>query len=210
MNFDFIRLACAVPKIATGNCEINAKAIMSQITDGEKVGASILAFPELCLSGSTCGDFFSQSALLNQALSALEKIVDFTRGKDLLIFMGMPLAFENRVLNVMAAIQNGEIKSFLVKNRLSPTEKRNFSPLPNPGEIEIRGKMIPILSRGIFRHINGKIKIALAFDDEIFHPARHQKLANIIVNPAASPYRVTSGLDSICRRVSKIINAKSI
>lgn len=209
MNFDFLRVACAVPHIVTGNCEENAQALIAQIKEAEKIGTSLLAFPELCLSGSTCGDFFSQSALLQRAFSALEQIVLSTQGTDLLVFSGLPLSFENRVLNAMAVLQNGAVKAFVVKNRLSPDEKRNFSPLLQDGEIEFRGEKIPLLKKGNFRHSSGKIKISVAFGEEVFHQRKHQKWGNLIINPSAYPYhggnfrKKTLSLSAHCEKLSQ-------
>ena len=54
-------------------------------------GAKIVVFPELCITGYTCGDLFSQDILLSQSAKALEEIAAYTTGKDGLFFVGLPI-----------------------------------------------------------------------------------------------------------------------
>ena len=57
---EFIRIAAAVPKVSVGNVDANVKEILQKIDEAEKENVQLTVFPELCLTGYTCGDLFFQ------------------------------------------------------------------------------------------------------------------------------------------------------
>ena len=63
MKDGFLRVACATPKIKVADCASNAKAIISQAKEASENGASLIVFPELCITGYTCSDLFLQRSL---------------------------------------------------------------------------------------------------------------------------------------------------
>ena len=79
------------------------------IQEGNKEGAKIMVFPELCLTAYTCGDLFLQDELLKRTREELEKLIDETAGMDMLIFIGLPWQKEGKLYNVAAAVQDGEL-----------------------------------------------------------------------------------------------------
>ena len=62
---DFNRIACAVPAVKVGDVKRNTETVCSYLQKAEEAGADIVLFPELCLTGYTCGDLFYQEALHN-------------------------------------------------------------------------------------------------------------------------------------------------
>ena len=60
--FDYIRVASAVPKVSVGNTDFNTEEIIKKYIQADREGADIVVFPELCITGYTCGDLFLQSA----------------------------------------------------------------------------------------------------------------------------------------------------
>lgn len=64
MTNHFIKVCTITPKLSVGDCNYNLKQIYNCIKESETAGASIAVFPELCLTGYTCGDLFYQSNLL--------------------------------------------------------------------------------------------------------------------------------------------------
>ena len=72
---DFLRAACSVPDVQVGNVEYNCTKILETL---KNIQADILAFPELCLTGYTCGDLFFQETLLRQAGQGLKLIAENT------------------------------------------------------------------------------------------------------------------------------------
>ena len=115
MKHGFIKVAAMTPKIRVADPEYNAKEVCKGIEEAVAKGAKIIVFPELCLTGYTCGDLFLQELLLEQAKEALRKSAEATEGSDALVFVGLPLEKEGKLYNVAAAMQNGEILAFIPK-----------------------------------------------------------------------------------------------
>lgn len=109
MKQGFVKVAAVTPSIKVADVDHNLKEICRMIDETVENGAKIIAFPELCVTGYTCGDLFSQDILLKKAKEALKEIVAHTEGKDALIFVGLPYVVRNKLYNVAAAIKSGEI-----------------------------------------------------------------------------------------------------
>ena len=94
----------------------------------------LLVFPELCLSGYTCNDLFLQEVLLEQVKEELKNLVDFTRGRKMLLFAGLPWEHEGKLYNVAAALNHGKILGLTTKTFLPNYgefyEMRQFTPGP--------------------------------------------------------------------------------
>ncbi len=78
----------------------NTENICKMIDETVANGAKVIVFPELCVTGYTCSDLFMQDILLKEAKEALFKIADYTKEKDALIFIGVPLAVDGELYNV--------------------------------------------------------------------------------------------------------------
>ena len=71
MKDGFIKVAAATPQIRVADPEYNANQIMAMIDHAETAEAKVVVFPELCLTGYTCGDLFLQDRLLKEAREQL-------------------------------------------------------------------------------------------------------------------------------------------
>ena len=69
MRDGFVKVAAGTPKIRVADCRYNAEQIFTLMREADKQGVRVLALPELCLTGYTCGDLFFQQALQQAALS---------------------------------------------------------------------------------------------------------------------------------------------
>ncbi|MBQ4621898.1 MAG: NAD(+) synthase [Bacteroidaceae bacterium] len=126
MNYGFVKVASAVPHVKVADCTHNGKEITNMIFQAEKAQVELLVFPELCITGCTCGELFKQRTLLDNAKRALLAIVDETRECDVISIVGLPYEYRNMVFNMAAVIHRGKIKEFLPKSNLSPLEKNWF------------------------------------------------------------------------------------
>ena len=79
MRFGFVKVAAVVPAVKVADCKFNAQQTEKQIVIADGKGIQIIVFPELNLTGYSCGDLFAQSLLLEQAELALMQIVNNTR-----------------------------------------------------------------------------------------------------------------------------------
>ena len=126
MNYGFVKVASAIPQVKVADCTHNSKEITSMIFQAEKAHVELLVFPELCITGCTCGELFKQRTLLDNAKRALLTIVDETSECDVISIVGLPYEYRNMVFNMAAVIHRGKIKNFLPKSNLSPQEKNWF------------------------------------------------------------------------------------
>lgn len=153
MNDGFIKVAAVTPEVTVADTQKNAKIICDDILQATALGAKIIVFPELCLTGYTCADLFYHDVLLKNALRALSDVVSCSIGADALIFVGCPLRHSGKLYNCAVAINNGKIlgavpKTFL-PNYNEFYEKRWFAPAPEqPDEISLLGQTVPF-GRGI-------------------------------------------------------------
>ncbi len=132
MNDGFIRVAAATPKIRVADCEYNAGQMARCIRDACREGAKLIVFPELCVTGYTCGDLFLQSSLLQGAINGLQEIVKLSMDEDILIVAGLPMVFFHKLYNVGAVIQKGRILGLVPKENIPNYsefyEARHFNP----------------------------------------------------------------------------------
>ena len=116
MKDGFIKVAAGTPKIRVADCDYNAEQIIALIREAAARGVKVLALPELCVTGYTCGDLFLQDALLDGAERALERILEETKELDLLTAVGLPVRDENKLYNCAAVIHKGEILGLAPKS----------------------------------------------------------------------------------------------
>ncbi len=130
MKHGFVKAAAVTPKIRVADPVYNGELICSHIDECVKKGAKIIVFPELCITGYTCGDLFWQELLLEEAKNQLIRIAKHCRRKDAIVFVGLPLEFKGKLYNVAAAICRGEILGFVPKTHIPCYnefyERRNF------------------------------------------------------------------------------------
>lgn len=130
MNYGFVKIASAIPELKVADCEFNEKQIENLIIKAEGKGVEIISFPELCLTGYTCGDLFAQQLLIDAAENTLYKLLNFTRSLNIISIIGMPMQFNSMLLNVAVVIQCGKILGVIPKTYLPNykeySEKRWF------------------------------------------------------------------------------------
>jgi len=149
-TFGLLRVAAASPRLRVADCATNAQHILDLMGQAEREGVALLVFPELCLTGYTCGDLFQQQALQHAALAALDKVWDATSDQfSGVAVVGLPLVVQGQLFNTAAVLYRGRIlgvvpKSFL-PNYKEFYERRWFAPaLAAPGkEVELFGQSIP-------------------------------------------------------------------
>ena len=66
MNYGYVKVAAAVPRIKVADCKFNAGQIEKEIIIADGKGVQIIVFPELCITGYTCGDLFAQQLCLKR------------------------------------------------------------------------------------------------------------------------------------------------
>ena len=74
MKQGFVKVTAVTPKVRVADVEHNKKEIFRLIDESVANGAKVIVFPELCVTGATCGDLFAQSILIQKAEQALHQL----------------------------------------------------------------------------------------------------------------------------------------
>ena len=115
MQDGFVKIAAATPDLHVADCTYNASEIVKLAKQAADRGAKLIVFPELCLTGYTCGDLFLQQTLLDGALSALETVRRETAGLNAAVVVGLPLMHEGKLYNAAAVLCGGKIEGVTPK-----------------------------------------------------------------------------------------------
>ncbi|NLL76884.1 MAG: NAD(+) synthase [Clostridiales bacterium] len=223
MKHGFIKVAAVTPKIKVADPVFNAEQICMETDKAVENGAKIIVFPELCITGYTCGDLFLQELLLTEAKEQLLAIASHTLGKDALVFVGLPLVRENKLYNVAAALHRGNILGLIPKANL-PTyaefyEGRHFMPgnrEPVPYILNNRGDSVSVpFGTDILFDISAieGLRVGCEICEDIWvpdAPANTHAMAGatLIVNLSAS--NETVGKDEYRKMIVKSASARLI
>ena len=131
MKHGFIKVAAATPDMRVADVKYNVEQIKKQMDEAVEKGVMVTVFPELCITGYTCGELFFQDVLLQAAVNGLEDLSAYTEEKEGIFFFGMPLRIGAELYNVAVAVSKGEILGIVPKTYI-PTygefyEGRYFS-----------------------------------------------------------------------------------
>lgn len=139
MKDGFIRVAAATPEIQVADCEYNRKQVERMLKAACEQKARMIVFPELCMTGYTCGDLFLQELLLTSCVDALEKLLEASENMDILGVVGMPLTVNGKLYNVAVVFKEGVILGVIPKTFIP-----NYSEFYEARHFE-RGPEKPIL-----------------------------------------------------------------
>ena len=156
MRNGFIRAAALLPRVKVADPGYNKERICELIRQAAKQGVKIMVFPELCITGYTCGDLFYQELLLREAKKALFEIAEMTRDLDAVVFVGLPVEHQAKLYNVAAALCGGKILGLVPKTHI-PTynefyERRHFAKgMETPVEVRLdETHVVPMGTRLLF------------------------------------------------------------
>ncbi len=122
-----IKVASVSPKLYVGNPTGNCKEIIEILTNLKNENLDLVVFPELCLTGCTCGDLFYHSTLIDACNNSINRLIEFSKSYSAHIVIGSPIKENNKLYNCAIHIFNGEIIEIKSKNSLSVNELRWFS-----------------------------------------------------------------------------------
>lgn len=119
-------MAASLPLGQPLDIEKNKQAALRRMDEARRQHIKLLALPELCLTGCTAGDLIAHPVVLAACQSAFNEIAERSHG--LCVALGLPLLLNGRVFNAAAVCENGRTKALVLKNTLSPAERRVFAP----------------------------------------------------------------------------------
>ena len=192
---DYIRIACAVPRVQVANVEKNTQDICDYMRSADGQNVDILLFPELALTGYSCGDLFLQDSLLLAAEKGLQQIIQCANDYPALTtVVGLPVRAGSRLLNCAAVISGGQLRGLISKTFLPDydefDESRWFSPAPKGVRVELAGAKILADNRALLR-VGGAL-IGVEICEDLFAPIPPSSElalagAEVILNLSASP-----------------------
>ncbi|MCR5822947.1 MAG: NAD(+) synthase [Lachnospiraceae bacterium] len=193
----FLKVATVTPEIKVADTAFNGQAVVSLAKDAAEKGAKVIVFPELCITGYTCGDLFLQDILLKKAKEELKKIAEETKVLDALIFVGLPLEVDGKLYNTAAALKKGRVLGIVPKSFI-PTygefyESRHFaSGKGKKGFADLFGERVPFGTDLLFKCDNfHKMVVGCEICEDVWVPDTPStrlalKGATLIVNLSAS------------------------
>ena len=176
-KFGYVRVAASVPELKVANVEFNTKEVIKEIKALDKEGVQIVTFPELCLTGYTCADLFSQDILITKSKEAIKEVIDSTKLLDIISIIGAPIVCDNQLFNCGVVINKGKILGIVPKTYIPNYgefyEKRWFSTSNTltSKTINLFGKEVPIGIDLVFRDINdSKITFGIEICEDLWSP----------------------------------------
>ncbi len=171
MNYGFVKIAAAVPEVSVACPKQNLQSIESLMIQAEGRGIEVICFPELCITGYTCGDLFAQQLLLDEAEMALIQLMNFSRSLDIISIIGMPVPYQGALLNCAAVIQKGKILGLVPKtyipNYAEFQERRWFTSateIPADAHVWLCGQQVLVSSHLLFRSSSFTFGVELCED----------------------------------------------
>ncbi|WP_429885411.1 NAD(+) synthase [Geoalkalibacter halelectricus] len=195
----YLRLGVSTPALRVADVAFNTGEILKVIDGLHEQGAQLAVFPELCLTGYTCGDLFYQDLLLERAAEALPRIAAHAAERNLAVVVGLPLRQGGFLFNCAAFLAEGRILGLVPKTYLPNTnefyEERWFASAREAlaKEVRVGEHQVPFGTDLLFRwkrHPDCLVGVEICEDLwSVQPPSCAQALAGatVLVNPSASP-----------------------
>ena len=207
MKYGFVKVAAVTPKIKVADTKYNGQLIRSMMKDADKAGAKVVVFPELSITGASCGDLLFQSKLLKSVKEELMQIVTASEYYDAIYFVGLPYEINSKLYNVVAVISKGEVLGMVPKSYLKDNRHFVSGAFLESEEVLPNGQIVPVGTDLIFYcEQMPQLKIAVEIGEDLWAvqpPSIGHAIggANVIVNPSASIEE--SGSDAYRRELVK-------
>lgn len=227
LNNGVVEVATLTPtSIKIGNPKYNVDKMLELInkvneenSKGERQ-TRVVVYPELCITGYTCGDLFNNSALLDSAKNELKRFIKESNNEfNPIIFVGMPIRQDNQLFNCAVAIHKGKILGVMPKTFIPNYgiyyELRYFKPSHHrlSDEIEMYGDVVPFTPNLLIEDKQTGAIVSAEICEDLWCPIPPSSYhclhgANIIVNLSAS--NETIGKTAYREDLIKIHSAQSM
>jgi len=168
--YNFIRVAAASPEVRSGDIENNIKNISNVAVELDRLKVQLVSFPELSISGYSCGEIFHGQHFTSRCISALEFLVESLSGTTIITVIGMPIQFKGKLYNCAVVCSghgvHGIVPKCYLPNYNEFYETRWFDSsdsLPGLQAMNILGSDVPFGTNQIFRDT----KVGFSFGVEI-------------------------------------------
>ena len=188
----YYRLAAVTPQVKVADVPFNVNELVARAHEAAAEQADVVLFPELCITGATCGDLFFQPQLVQAAAEGLQAFAEQTEELDCAFIVGLPLAVGEALFNVAAVVQHGAVHGFVPKSVLpnyrGHGERRWFQPADGTAH-DMGG--VPLGTDLIFTDAEGGLAFGIEICEDLWvpiPPSNRMALAgaNVIVNLSCS------------------------
>ncbi|MCD7973910.1 MAG: NAD(+) synthase [Candidatus Azobacteroides sp.] len=195
MNFGFVKVAAASPKVKVADCFFNIQQMETIIREADSRETEIICFPELAITAYTCGDLFYQETLLAAAEKALAELINRTQDLSVMVITGMPVKLKTKLFNTAVVFQKGKLLAVIPKvylpNYNEFYEKRWFSSALDETEehVFLCGEHVPFGKNIILK--SGDVLVGVEICEDLWQPVPPSSYlalqgANILFNLSAS------------------------
>ena len=190
----YLRVATATPAVRIADTNFNYRHIKRLYLQAVAQHVSLVAFPELCITGYSLGDTVRQNALLAEASLTLVKLAKLTTGNETAMVVGLPYRHNGRLYNVVALVADGNVCGMVTKTNLPNYaefyEQRWYQPYSGSTSTIVNSKAVPFGQNLLFT-VDG-ISVGIEICEDVWVPNQpSRELTNagalIIINPSASP-----------------------
>ena len=170
MNYGFVATAAVTPKIKVADVTHNGAEIEKYMRKASECNTGITVFPELCLTGATCGDVFKQELLLTAAKEELLRLVKVSGELSGLMIVGLPWEVRNKLYNAAAVFESGQLLGIVPKTYLKDTGVFTAGK-PGYEYVDVNGEMIPFGTSLLFTCENDKnLTVAVEIGEDLWAP----------------------------------------
>lgn len=192
MEYGYIKTATASFDIQVAGVSANVENMLRLMGQAREQQVELLVFPELCVTGYSCGDLFLSRRLLNQALEGLKRLAAGTAGSNCLVVAGAPLCHNQRLYNCAVFLQDGQLRGIVPKSYIPGYkefyEKRWFA---SGKQIQAEEEMGVPFGTHVMMQLGSDVRVAAEICEDLWvsdSPSIQHCLsgADLVVNLSAS------------------------
>jgi NAD+ synthase (glutamine-hydrolysing) len=181
-----LKLTLVVPELKVADVRFNLAQMLTALPEADPDFTHLVVFPELALTGKTCGDLFLQPTLINAARLALDELIGVCHEKGIWIVVGLPLALGKRLYNTAALISPNGVRAFVIEKHPRASQFNSMEQLGS-SMVDYAGKRVPIGAELGF-HLpelsNRILKIVVGDPEQANLSGAAQLLINLFTHPA--------------------------
>ena len=171
MKHGFVKVAVVTPKIKVADTTYNGEVIRELMQEAAQSGAKVAVFPELCVTGASCGDLFFQSTLIAGAKEELYRLVVASQDCDTLYCVGLPMRIGTKLYNVAAVFARGVLLGIVPKSYVKDTRYFASGKDLNTDICWEEDESVSVATDLIFEDTsNADIKIAVEIGEDLLAP----------------------------------------
>ncbi len=190
-----LRVAAAVPHLYLGNVDKNVEAHLEKIAEAKEKHASLVVFPELSLTGATCGDLFRQRPLQDAVVRGLQAIAE-NMPDGVTAVVGAPVCVGSRLYNCAVVINCEDGVTNVIPKACLGANDHVFSSGADVDEMDVPtlsdDQGIVMMDSHVIMTSEDGVNIGIELGEDLFAPVAPSAMlalngAEVIVNLAATP-----------------------